>query len=91
MSYKVQLVLPDEVLDNLPKDRADWIKYLVGFFESGVLIPYEESLKKRQQGVMGGPLSKYEKTGYTDLLIDIALGQLRDRFEKKESSTEPLE
>ncbi len=91
MSYQVQLIIPDEVMEQLPENKADWIPYLASFFERSVIKPYEESLSKRQKGMLGGPLSKYEKTGYTDLLIDIALGQIRKNIEESASTQVPLE
>jgi hypothetical protein len=85
--YKVQLVLPDEVMDDLQKQpESNWIPYLVQFFETGVLRPYEESLGRRHKGsFIGKPLMRYERTLYTDLLLDMAVHQLRERLEAKRS------
>ena len=83
--YKVQLVLPDDVLEHLPKDPQSCVPYLAEFLGT-VIKSYEESLGRRQPGLLGAPLSRYEKTILMDMLIDMALGQLRQKLEAKAGS-----
>lgn len=90
--YQIQLVLPDDVIEHLPKDSKQWVSYLASFFENGVLKAYEASLQRRQNGsVLGKPLSRYEKAAYIDLLVDMALGQLREKIDSAHETRSPAE
>ncbi len=85
--YQMKLMLPDEVIENLPADSQQWVPYLKDFFESSVLKTYEERFMSREKGsILGAGLSRYEKTMMLDFLIDMALGQLRESIELKNSS-----
>lgn len=78
-NYQIKITLPDDVMDNLPSNPAQWESYLAKFLQGGDLQVYDASLQRRQQGsVLGKPLSRYERSICTDLLLDIILGQLRE-------------
>jgi len=73
----IELKLPDDVLDNIPESKGEMINYLSKYFD-GVLDKYNDRFQKRVQGVMGHPLSRYERAILKDLLMDLALGKLQE-------------
>lgn len=78
-AYQIKVILPDDLLESLPADPNQWESYIARFLLSGDLKTYDLSLQRRQKGaITGAPLSRYEKSMCTDLLLDIILGQLRE-------------
>ena len=71
----IELKLPDEVLENVPSGKDEMIKYLAKYFDV-VIDKYDIRFQKRVQGVMGGPLSRYEKSILKDFLIEMAVGNI---------------
>lgn len=85
----LEIKLPDHVLENLPKDRAQMLEYLTRYADD-VIRQYEERFQSRVQGTMGGPLSRYEKSLLRDFILDMILGKkLRGALE--EQTTSPFE
>lgn len=88
MMSLLEIRLPDDVMDNLPSDKAALVAYLSKHFDQ-VLEQYEKSFQRRVQGVLGGPLSRYEKSLLKDFLLDMVLGKkLR---ESVDTITSPFE
>ncbi len=76
----LELKLPDEVMENIPAgSRDDVVKYLAKYFDS-IIGEYDNRFQKRmsQSAILGGPLSKYEKSMLRDFLIDLTLGKLEE-------------
>ena len=71
----LELKLPTEVLDNIPSRKEDMVQYLAKYFD-GIIAKYDVSFQKRVHGVMGGPLSRYEKSILKDFLIEMAVGNI---------------
>lgn len=71
----IELKLPDEVLENVPSRKDEMVRYLAQYFD-GVIEKYEVRFQKRVQGVMAGPLSRYEKSILKDFLIEMAIGNI---------------
>lgn len=72
----LEIKLPDEVMENLPAETSGIVERLSQHFDE-VILTYEIRFQKRVQGVMGGPLSRYEKSILKDFLLDTTLGKLR--------------
>jgi hypothetical protein len=69
-----ELKLPSDILESIPPGREDMIRFLARYFD-GVIEDYDRRFQRRMGGgVLGGPLSKYEKSILKDFLIDQALG-----------------
>lgn len=71
----LELKLPDDVLEHAPKNRNELIAYLSRYFD-GVVDQYDGRFQKRVGGLLGAPLSRYEKSLIKDFLIDSTLGKL---------------
>ncbi len=71
----LELKLPTEVLDNIPSSKEDMVLYLAKYFD-GVISKYDVTFQKRVHGVMGGPLSRYEKSLLKDFLIAMTIGNI---------------
>lgn len=74
MSALLEIKLPDHVMEHLPEDKTSLVKYLSEHVDD-VIKNYEASFQRRVQGVMGGPLSRYEKSILKDFLLDVVLGK----------------
>lgn len=72
-----ELKLPSDILERIPPGHEDMIRFLAKYFD-GVIDEYDVRFQKRVGGVMGGPLSKYEKSILKDFLIDAVLGKLEE-------------
>lgn len=73
---ELELKLPDDVINNVPDDRSGLITYLSNYFDK-VIERYNERFQKRVSGLMGQPLSRYEKAILKDMLMDLAIGKLQ--------------
>ncbi len=72
------LKLPSEILDSIPPGREDMIRFLSKYFD-GVINDYDSRFQRRVGGgVLGGPLSRYEKSILKDFLIDAVMGKLEE-------------
>ncbi len=72
-----ELKLPSDILESIPSGREDMIRFLAKYFD-GVIDEYDVRFQRRVGGVLGGPLSKYEKSILKDFLIDAVLGKLEE-------------
>jgi hypothetical protein len=80
MEELVELKLPADILDNVPKDKEGMLKYLSGYFDV-VIEKYNERFQSRVSGIMGQPLSRYERAMLKDLLMDLTIGTIhQDKF-----------
>jgi hypothetical protein len=71
----LELRLPDEILEKVPSGKSDMIKFLSNYFDE-TIGQYELRLTKRVPGMMGNPLSRYERATIKDFLMDLAIGKL---------------
>ncbi len=82
MSSRLEIKLPDEVMEKLPSDRAKLISCLSSLVDEEI-ADYEHDFQRRVQGTMGGPLSRYEKSILRDFILDRILGkELRKHLEE---------
>lgn len=72
----IEIKLPEDVLNNIPEGKTEMINYLSGYFD-GVIEKYNERFVKRVSGIMGSPLSRYEKSLLKDMLMDLAIGEIQ--------------
>lgn len=79
---KIELKLPDDVMENIPSGKREMLEYLSKQFDE-VIADYDSSLQRRVPGVLGQPISRYERSLLKDFLIDMTIGKIL-----KESSTQ---
>lgn len=82
----LEIKLSDEIMENLPSDKAGMIQYLSKHFDE-VLRKYDEDFQRRVPGMLGAPLSRYEKSLLKDFLLSAVLG----RELKEQMSGSPFE
>ena len=73
----VEIKLPDEILENIPEAKNELVQYLSSYFD-GVIDKYDSRFQKRVMGILGQPLSRYEKAMLKDFLMDLAIGKLEE-------------
>jgi hypothetical protein len=73
----LEFKIPEEILEAMPSGKEAMIRYLAQYFDR-VVEKYETRLQGRATGIMGKPLSRYEKSMLKDFLIDTALGRLEE-------------
>jgi hypothetical protein len=89
MTGLLEIRLPDEIMENLPSDKSSMVTYLSKHLDK-VLEAYDAGFQRRVHGVLGGPLSRYEKSILKDFLLDAVLGKkLREALEA--APTSPFE
>ncbi len=82
MSSNLSIKLPDEVMESLPTDRSQLVAQLSRLVDEEI-SDYEQDFRRRVQGTMGGPLSRYEKSILRDFILDRILGkELRKLLEE---------
>ena len=72
----LDIKIPDDVLESLPTNKAAMLEHLSRYFDE-VIAEYETRFQRRAKGVLGGPLSRYEKATLKDFLMDMTIGKLR--------------
>lgn len=83
MSSGLEIKLPDEVMERMPSNRAEVVAYLSKYADE-VIHQYDVGFQRRVQGVMAGPLSRYEKALLKDFILDMTLGkELRQQLEEE--------
>lgn len=73
---ELELKLPDEVMNGIPVGKTEMVSYLSVYFDA-VIEKYNQRFQKRVSGIMGQPLSRYEKAILKDMLLDLAIGKLQ--------------
>ncbi len=74
MTGLLNIQLPDDVMENLPTGRDSMIAYLSKHFDE-VIKQYEYDFVRSVPGILGQPLSRYEKATIKDFLIRMVLGK----------------
>ncbi len=78
MTDQLEIKLPENVLESIPKGREEAAKYLAKYFDL-VIAQYDTRFQERvNQGPMAGALSRYEKSILKDFLVDLTMGKLGD-------------
>lgn len=81
MNGLLEIRLPDEVMETLPAEESELIPFLSRYFD-GVIDDYQADLQRDVRGVMGGPLSRYERATIKDFLIRRVGGaRLKKKFD----------
>lgn len=65
----IDVKLTEEILESLPSSKDAMIRYLVPFVDE-TIGDYEQSLRRRVPGSLGGALDKHEKTILRDFMLD---------------------
>lgn len=81
MNGLLEIRLPDEVMETLPTEESELIPFLSRYFD-GVIDDYQADVLRDVKGVMGGPLSRYERATIKDFLIRRVGGaRLKKKFD----------
>jgi hypothetical protein len=82
MSSRLEIKLPDEVMEKLPAGKSELVTFLSRLVDDEI-ADYEQDFQRRVQGVMGASLSRYEKSMLKDFILDRVLGkELRKHLEE---------
>ncbi len=73
MSPLIDIRLPDDVMENCPKDKTAMGVYLAEYLNK-VIAVYEKRFQQRVTGALGGPLSNFEKALLRDFMLEALLG-----------------
>jgi len=65
----IDVRLPEEVLEGLPAGKDEMVRYLVPYIDAAI-AEYEQSLRRRVTGSLGGPLDRHEKSILRDFMLD---------------------
>ena len=65
----IDLRLSEEVLEAIPSTKEEMVRYLLPFVDAAI-VDYEQSLRRRVPGSLGGPLDKHEKSILRDFMLD---------------------
>ena len=88
MTGLLEIKLPDDVMENLPSNEADMVAFLSKYFD-GVIDEYQADIVREVRGVMGGPLSRYERATIKDFLIRRVGGsRLKKKFDQARETGE---
>ena len=71
----LELRLPDEVMENIPAGKTALLSHLSSYLDEAI-SRYEDRLRARVPGMLGQPLSRYEKTLLKDFLLDLTVGKM---------------